>query len=757
MTTNRQLAAIMFTDIVGYTSLMGRDERKALQLIKTNRNVHKKFIKQFNGNWLKEMGDGILASFPTISDAVYCAGAIQNAVAEMVDLELRIGIHVGEIVVENGDVFGDGVNIASRIEALASPREIWVSESVYRNIKNKEGINLSFIRDETLKNVDEPVKIYSVDVSKEFQASLTKTGNSSTEGPRRFLKPIAMVVGVMIVLLLAVNILYFTPGGQTNASIVDKSIAVLPFKNMTSDQDNNFFSDGMMEAILNNLSKVSDLRVISRNSTEQYRETTKSASEIAEEMEVGNILSGSVQQSGDKVRINVQLTQGTSNQVVWSESYDRDLQDVFDLQSEIAQTVATQMQAILSSETRELIEKRPTDNLEAYEYYLKGQDIFNHAMSDNEVEASAPFFHKALELDPNFAECYVSLAGIYSRSRQELNNTSQEVQDSVFSLLDMALRLDPDLPEAYRFKGWYTFYVHNDREMVINYTQKALALDPNDWESLELLGYSYLYMSPPDYEKAYKSFSSAEGLVKGDDAQSLLEMIGFLHLGVGNFDKAEEYYLKAIDLNPNTADYNRIWWLLFVQGKYDEAMAWAEKSYAMYPEDMESVSEIARTYLYMGEYEKSEEYYDMWRKMRDPGEYGYYLYNVYNTGLGFAYYKLGKEELAKDVFQARIEHGRELLASGYWDGAGGELYEQARVQAVLGNREKAYEYLREFEKSEFGWGSLYWLNTDPMFENLRGEEEFQRILNNGFQLKQEIRDKLSLMEQNEALTKALSR
>ena len=159
MSTNRQLAAIMFTDIVGYTSLMGRDERKALKLIKTNRDIHKNFIKEFNGKWLKEMGDGILASFPSISDAVYCAGAIQSAVIEIADLELRIGIHVGEIVVEDGDVFGDGVNIASRIEALASPREIWVSESVYKNIKNKEGISLSFIRDETLKNVDEPVKI----------------------------------------------------------------------------------------------------------------------------------------------------------------------------------------------------------------------------------------------------------------------------------------------------------------------------------------------------------------------------------------------------------------------------------------------------------------------------------------------------------------------------------------------------------------------------------------------------------------------
>ena len=755
MNPTRQLAAIMFTDIVGYTALMGANEKRALKLLKANREVHKKYLKEYKGKWLKEMGDGILASFPTISDAVYCAGAIQQATHDVPDLELRIGIHVGEIVIENDDVFGDGVNIASRIEALAPPREIWVSESVYNNIKNKEGISLNFVRDETLKNVDDPVKIFSVDVDKDFDQKY-QAPNPSGQQKKGWLKLAAMVIGIMIVLLLAVNILYFTPGGQTNAGVVDKSIAVVPFKNLTQDQNNNFFSDGMMEAILNNLSKVEELKVMSRNSTEQYRGSTKSASEIADEMEVGNILSGSVQQAGNKVRVNVQLTQG-NNEVVWSESYDRQISDVFELQSEIAQTVASQLQAILSSEAIKLIENRPTENLEAYEFYLKGLDILNNASNDNETEASASFFQKALELDPDFADCYVSLARIYSGLHFDLSDGSTSVKDSIYSLLDKALKLNPDLPEAYKFKAWYTFFALNNPDQAIANARKALALDPNDAESYYILGYTYLFMAPPDYESAYENIIAAAELEKGENVQGLYETIGFLHVGTGNFEKAEEYYLKGIEINPETADYNRIWWMNLIQGNFEEALKWAKKGYSIDPDDDEYVNQMARTYMYLGDYEKSKVYYEQWQEILNPDEYGDLNFEVFNIGYGFTNWQLGNKEIGKEVFNSRIEHGEKVFAAGIWDGGGGELYEQARIYSVLGHKDKAYEYLHQLEKTEFPFGSLNWMNIDPMFENIRDEEEFQTILQKGFALKADIRVKIELVEQNQELKQVLNR
>ena len=215
--------------------------------------------------------------------------------------------------------------------------------------------------------------------------------------------------------------------------------------------------------------------------------------------------------------------------------------------------------------------------------------------------------------------------------------------------------------------------------------------------------------------------------------------------------------MKSIDINAETADYNRIWWMNLIQGKFEEALKWAEKGYSIDPDNDEYVNQMARTYMYLGNYEQSKAYYEQWQEMLNPDEYGDLDFQVYNIGYGFANWQMGNTETAMNVFNARIEHGKKVFESGIWDGGGGELYEQARIQSVLGNKKQAYEYLHRLEKTEFPFGSLNWMNIDPMFNNIREEEEFQTILQKGFALKADIRTKINLMEQNQELKNVLNR
>src|SRR5687767_3615425 len=255
MRSTRQLAAIMFTDIVGYTALMGRDERKAFDLLKVNREIQKPLIKQYQGIWIKELGDGVMASFHTVTDAVFCAAAIHQATSTVDGLQLRIGIHLGEVIFENNDVFGDGVNIASRLQAIATPGSTWVSEAVYKNLVNKKEITSEFIKEETLKNVSEPVKVYEISV-KEIPGYLPdniklyqkKSGNEKKGSKRRiFISAIIVLAALASVYFIFLNKQIKSVEGKSTT--IEKSIAVLPFENMSNDPQQEYFSEGMMDEV----------------------------------------------------------------------------------------------------------------------------------------------------------------------------------------------------------------------------------------------------------------------------------------------------------------------------------------------------------------------------------------------------------------------------------------------------------------------------------------------------------------------------
>jgi len=291
MPQSRQLAAIMFTDIVGYTALMGNDEQKALDILNRNRALHKPVIEKNHGRWIKELGDGVMASFNTVSDAVNSAIQILDGSKAANEFQLRIGIHLGEVIFEDNDVFGDGVNIAARIQSAASPGTIYVSESVFNNISNKQGIDAKFVKQETLKNVREPVRMYEIHSSN----SKNSTPAASKSQPSKS---------------------------------AEKSIAVLPFVNMSNDAEQDYFCDGISEEIINALTQLDKLRVIARTSAFAFKGKNIDVREIGKSLGAGTLLEGSVRKAGKRVRITTQLVKTSDGSHIWSDRYDRDLEDI---------------------------------------------------------------------------------------------------------------------------------------------------------------------------------------------------------------------------------------------------------------------------------------------------------------------------------------------------------------------------------------------------------------------------------------------
>jgi len=351
MSQSRQLAAIMFTDIVGYTALMDEDEQRAFELLKKNRQVQRPLIEKYNGKWLKEMGDGVLASFTTVTDAVFCAAAIQKSCEDEPDLKLRIGIHQGEVVFEGEDVFGSGVNIASRLEPLAPIGGILVSESIHSNVRNIKDISTKFFGEKQLRGVKEPVKVYQVQVqgvnvpelvSSAIDISVEDIGHSVKNVKTH--KQIIFGVAAIIVMVLGYIFYANTNENETeNASEteVEKSIAVIPFVSLSTDPEKQYLADAVMDAILLHLSKIENLRVITRTSVERYRNTTLTIPEIAAELNVHHVLEGSFQKQGDMANLIVQLSNAQQNEDhLWANEYNRDWSDIFAVQSEVAQAIA---------------------------------------------------------------------------------------------------------------------------------------------------------------------------------------------------------------------------------------------------------------------------------------------------------------------------------------------------------------------------------------------------------------------------------
>lgn len=431
----------MFTDIVGSTRLAQEDERSALKLIEEQERLARSVLTAHHGRWVKSTGDGFLAEFPSSLDAVECAVELQGRIRErnlrpgVTPLRVRVGIHLGDVQRRAGDIFGDAVNVAARVEAAAEPGEICISGPVHELVRKKVSYPLERRGAQTLKGVAEPVELYRVVVGIDGPATPPRGGSV----PR---------------------------------------LAVLPLANISPDPKDEYFADGLTEELISVLSKIPGLRVIARTSVTPYKSTSKSAAQIGTELGVSSILEGSVRKAGDRLRISLQLIDAASQEHVWTESYDRELSDVFAIQTEVAASTARSIRVELSDRAREVLGRAPTTNIPAYELYLRAVQKDDEISSDA-FRDSVALLEEAVRLDPRFALAYAHLGDRFVEGAGDYLS-HREGFDRARFYVTRALELDPDLSEAHASRGNLAMQEEHDWGRAGAEFERAVALNPSN-------------------------------------------------------------------------------------------------------------------------------------------------------------------------------------------------------------------------------------------------------------------------------------
>ena len=659
----RQLAAIMFTDIVGYTALMGRDEQKAFELLDKNRQIQKPIIEQYNGRWIKELGDGVMASFTTVSDAVNAAIKIQQTCNAAREFQLRIGVHLGEVVFENDDVFGDGVNVASRIQAVASPGSIYVSESVHNNVINKKDITTQFVKTETLKNVKEPVKIYQVIADGVVAARQLPTG-----GKAKKQRTVLLFFASVIVLLVAGYFLkksFTTQKSEQNVSTneaTEKSIAVLPFVNMSDDKEQEYFSDGLSEELLNLLAKVPELKVIGRTSSFAFKGKNEDLRSIAQKLGVAHLLEGSVRKDGNKIRVTAQLIKANDGSQLWRDSYDRDLKSIFQLQDEIAKIVVQQLKLKLLEIPSAKISC--TDNVEAYNLLLQGNYAFDKLDKEN-VAKAVDFYTQAIAIDSTNACAWGKLANAVSRQAWQNYVDRISGREKARMAAIMAIELNKNLSIGYLELGDLKLYQDFDWKGAEESYQKAVSLEPENPDILYSIG-------------------------------------GGLYFAVGRWKESIELMKKCIELDPlRPISHLNLGNILTHAGQPEEAISYFKKTLDLNPQFQRAHMYLGRNYLLLGKNELA---------LKEMQQENLEVFRTF--GMALVYHAMGKKNEADDVlkdFTERFQNDWSYLLA--------ELY------AYRGEMDKAFMWLENAYNKKDGW--LVFLKGDPLLKSLHNDDRYK--------------------------------
>ena len=558
----RRLTAILAADVVGYSRLMGANESGTLAALKSLRkDLADPKIAEHNGRIVKLTGDGMLVEFPSVVSAVACAVDIQSAMrvrnvsTSGERIEFRIGINLGDIIVEEGDIFGDGVNVASRLESIAPVGGIAVSQSVRDHVGKRLGLTFEDMGERRLKNIEAPVRVYNIALDR-------PSGDGAASAPRQE-RP---------------------------------SVAVLPFVNMSGDPEQEYFSDGITEDIITDLSKVSGLFVVARNTVFTYKGKTVEVPEVAKRLGVNFILEGSVRKAGSRVRVTGQLISAKDGGHVWADRYDRDLTDIFAIQ---------QLKVKLLPQEKKNIAQAPTDNVEAYTYYLRGRQFMQRHSRSN-YQLARRMFARAVELDPLYARAYAGIADC--DSFLFLHYQLPAGVDSILATSGKALSLDDRVAEAHASRGLALSLGRRYHESTEEF-ERAIALDPNSFEAHYF--YARACVTQGKLERAAPLFERAAEN-KPDDYQSLCLLIQ-VYRSLGRPRDSESAARRGIERAKNELmvhpENARPAYLgaaaLFAVGEKEQAREWASRALSIDPDDVLTQYNIACVYSQMGDIEQA--------------------------------------------------------------------------------------------------------------------------------------------------------
>ncbi len=497
MPQSRQLAAIMFTDIVGYTAMMQQNEEKAVAVIKHYNATLEKYVSQYNGQVLNYYGDGSLCIFSSATDAVNCSLAVQKDLKTEPVVPLRIGLHIGEVFFEDAKALGDGVNVASRVQSLGQENTILISEEVYDKIKNNASITTVSLGHFDFKNVDKLLEVFAL-TNDGLLVPQRKNMEGKLKSKSHQKRNIIMALSFILVFVATFFIYKKIFPKNDKAEIVDKSIAVLPFQNFGEAKDDEYFSDGMTESIITDLAKIRGLLVIARNSVFQYKGKNVDVKKVGQKLNVGYILEGSVQRSANRLRVNVQLINVSTGFHVWADRYDRDMKDVFAVQDDISSNIVSALKITLKPGDSLPGSTALTQNLEAYDTYLRGM-FYSQRPNRTDNEMAIQLFEKVVALDPTFAQGYLALARVYTKQSFTFD-PKKDWEEKAQLELQKALSLDPNLAEAFVARGLLAWTPSNrfPHERGIKEFRRALELNPNLAEAHEQLGAVYNHIGLQD-------------------------------------------------------------------------------------------------------------------------------------------------------------------------------------------------------------------------------------------------------------------
>ncbi len=578
----RRLTAILAADVVGYSRLMAGDEAGTLAQLKTHRKeIVEPKTAEYRGRVVKLMGDGTLMEFGSVVDAVNFAVDVQQAMAarnakvpEDRRITFRIGINIGDVILEGDDIYGDGVNVAARLEALAEPGGICVSRSVHNQVKGKVPFAFKDLGEQAVKNIPEPVQVFQVRLDESAPTPAPAVGSRS--------RLPAIAAGLVLSLLAVAALVWWAPWAprEEPASIErmafplpDKpSIAVLPFTNMSDDASQEYFADGMTEDLITDLSKISGLFVIARNSSFSYKGQQVKVRQVAEELGVRYVLEGSVRRVGDQVRINAQLIDATTGGHIWAERYDGTLDDVFDLQDKVTERIVDALALELTPKEVQRMSTPGTDKVEAHDAYLLGLSFYYRRTPESFAKARL-HFERAIELDPNYSAPHVALAKIYAQvvsisySRALEINFRDATIKARTALAGAGAEPSSDLHVV---RAWLALgrYQHS---RAIAEAKRALELSPNDVDALEALARARIYAGQPrsGIELAQKAMRQNPTL----QARPFM-LMGLAEFALGNPGNAVAHIERAFELGSEEITYAGILASAYGKlGRIDQAQA----------------------------------------------------------------------------------------------------------------------------------------------------------------------------------------
>ena len=636
--------------MVGYSRLMEESETQALHLLGEFRQVAGRTIQEYSGEIIDTVGDGLFAAFGSAVEAVHAAVALQKELAAhnrreagRQPLLVRIGIHLGDLLQEGGHLFGSGVNVASRIEPLAPPGGIYVSGEIYQQVRNQKGLSFRDLGERQLRNIKEPVRIYDV-VSGEEEAE-----------SKRLEAPTAL-----------------------------RAIAVLPFQNMSADPENEYFSDGMTEEIITRLSKIRELKVASRSTVFRYKGKGIDPRDVGRELGVGSVLEGSVRKLGNRLRITGQLINAADGFHLWSEAYDRNLDDLFKIQDEVSERIAQALRVNLTEAERVQISATPTESIEAYDYYCRGRHLF-YQYTRGGNRAAINMYLKALELDENYALAYAGLSLCYaqliSRGWDENPIWLDKAQDAALR----ALGIDQSLAQAHFALG-FVYEMKEDWDREEGAMRRVLLLDPNHAHAHDSLGDVYYHRD--QLEDAMSEYQTALRL--DPFHPRALVQVAATYQKAGQYRAAIAQLRRTSEILPDFVDAEGLGDLHRSRGNYEEALQAYKRALAIDPANIDAKVGLGLSYAAMRRFEEGEQIAkELLESSNKPREEN----ADYQFLVGMLHRARGDYEKAITFLENAPSVPRRKYHRRYM-GALAETY------ALMGDRDNAIAYYRKALESE---------------------------------------------------------